>query len=375
MAAKAFPAIYPLAGRQPAPSQGTVFPAVAGRLQGVLSYFPAHVSVALSRLPVTVWDNAEEIRLRVHRPLTVTTGERDLWVTPAGTVTHDPAAALHPDPEDVETALQLMCQGSVYAREEELRAGFITLAGGYRVGIAGRTIIENGTIRGIRPVTSLAVRIPREIKDVASGVLPLLLAGEKVDSRRFMSTLVVSAPRGGKTTMLRDLVRLLSSGHSPSRWPGARVVLVDERAEVAASYLGVPQCDVGLRTDVLDGCPKAAGLMLAIRALAPQILATDEIGGPADVAALAEAAVAGVAVLATAHARDRADVLARPGLRDLVQTGVFQRLVVISRRQGPGTVEAVLDEDGAPVFSPGTAQGYEAGDSPAVPRQAWGARP
>lgn len=335
----------------------SAFPSAAGvRLPGrgvpsILGFFPPTIRGALSRLPAAVWQTAEEIRLRARRPLTIAAFDRDLWVTPQGTLATNPGAALQPSAEDIATALQLMCQGSIYAREEELRGGFLTLAGGYRVGIAGHVVADEGMVKTIHPVSSLAVRLPREIPGLARSILPFLLTPARGDGRYFLSTLIISRPRGGKTTMLRDLVRLLSSGDPPGGWPGARVALIDERSEVACSDLGVPQCDVGWRTDVLDACPKAAGLMLAIRTLAPQIVATDEIGTLQDVAAIQEAAVAGVSVLATAHASTRGELLRRPGLGQLVADGVFQRLVIISRRHGPGTVEAVLDEQGEALFS------------------------
>ncbi len=346
MAAKVFGGLYesgsPAAATAPRSGRGD---------PSILGYFPPTIRGALSRLPSTVWQVAEEIRLRAQRPLTVAAFDRDLWVTPEGTLATNPGAALQPSPEDITAALQLMCQGSIYAREEELRGGFLTLAGGYRVGIAGHVVADEGAVKTIHPVSSLAVRLPREVPGLATSILPFLLTRACGEERYFLPTLIISRPRGGKTTMLRDLVRLLSAGYPPDGWPGARVALVDERSEVACSYLGVPQCDVGWRTDVLDACPKGAGLMLAIRTLAPEIVATDEIGTPQDVAAIQEAAVAGVSVLATAHASTREEVLRRPGLGQLVAEGVFQRVVIISRRQGPGTVEAVLDEKGEALFS------------------------
>jgi stage III sporulation protein AA len=199
-------------------------------------------------------------------------------------------------------------------------------------------VTEGGRIRTLKPVASLNIRIAREVPGAADALLPQLVRGG-----RFLSTLLISPPQAGKTTMLRDLVRQLSTGVPRLRLPGLKVGLVDERSEVAGCYLGVPQRDVGPRTDVLDGCPKAEGLMLLIRSLSPQVVAADEVGRPEDAQALMEALHAGVAVLATAHGSCLADVRRRPAMAELLRAGAFERAVLLGRSRGPGTVEAVTD--------------------------------
>lgn len=280
----------------------------------------------------------EEVRVREGRPLQVVHSGGDAFITAEGRLTQDPARGAVADRDDLARTFQLMAQGSVYAWEEEVRSGFLTLAGGHRVGLGGRVVVEDGKIRTIKLVTSLNIRIAREVPGCAAPLLPRIIQGG-----RLLSTLILSPPQAGKTTLLRDLVRQLSTGVPALNLRGQKVGLVDERSEVAACAAGVPQRDVGPRTDVLDGCPKAEGMMLLIRALSPEVLAVDEIGRAADAAAVMEAIHAGVAVIATAHGADLAGVARRPAMAELLQCGAFQRVAVLSRSRGPGTVERVFD--------------------------------
>lgn len=291
------------------------------------------VRPAVGRLPGPL----EEIRLREGRPLQLVHTGGDAFVTPGGTLTAVPAEAYRSGHDDLSRTFQLIARGSVYAWEDEIRSGFLTLQGGHRVGLAGRAVTEDGRIRTLKQVSGLNIRIAREVPGCAAALLPRLVRGG-----RLLSTLLISPPQAGKTTMLRDLVRLLSTG-VPGVLKGCNVGLVDERSEVAGCFAGVPQRDVGPRTDVLDGCPKAEGTMLLIRAMSPAVVAVDEVGRPADADAIMEALHAGVAVLATAHGYNLEDVQRRPALAGLLGVGAFSRVVVLGRSRGPGTVEQVVE--------------------------------
>ncbi|RJQ11391.1 MAG: stage III sporulation protein AA [Bacillota bacterium] len=284
-----------------------------------------------------LWSRAEEIRLRRERPLSVVTATGDVWLSPRGLPAQDHGSAYWVTAEDTRKTLSLVSQGSVYALEEEFRNGFVTVPGGHRVGLVGRALLEAGRLRTITHVAGLSFRLSREVRGAAGPVLGVVVApggGPR-------STLVISPPGCGKTTFLRDLVRLLSDGSPDAGFRGFRVGLVDERSEIAACYEGVPQRDVGLRTDVLDACPKAEGVLLLLRAMSPEVIAADEIGRPEDATALTEAASAGAAVLATAHGSSVRDLASRPMLAGLLRSGLFEVCVVLSRRNGPGTVESV----------------------------------
>lgn len=308
-----------------------ILPLLAPRLAGL-------VGRAALRLPSSL----EELRLREGRPLQVVLDGADLFVTPEAGLATEPGAGYRLDHDDLLRTFQLIAQGSVYAWEDELKNGFLTVRGGHRVGLCGRAVVEDGRIRTLKQVASLNIRVAREVVGCAGTLLPRLLR-----AGRLLSTLIISPPQAGKTTILRDLVRLISTGVPGLGLKGCKVGLVDERSELAGCAAGVPQRDVGPRTDVLDGCPKAEGIMLLIRAMSPVVVAVDEIGRPADADAVMEALHAGIAVLATAHGADLEDVSRRPALAALIRAGAFARAAVLGRSRGPGTVERVIDLTGS----------------------------
>lgn len=308
----------------------------AGFAVEVLGRLAPRVAAVIQAVAPGLRSPLEEIRLREGRPLHLVLTQGDCFVGLDGRVVESPNGAWCATRDDMQRTFQLMTGGSVYAWEDEVRSGFLTLAGGHRVGVTGRAVTEAGRIRTLKQVAGLNVRIAREVIGCAGPVLPHIVAGGRV-----LSTLLISPPQAGKTTVLRDLVRQISYGAPGLR--GCKVGLVDERSEVAGCWEGVPQRDVGPRTDVLDACPKAEGLMLLVRSLSPQVVAVDEIGRAADAEAVLEALHAGVAVLATAHGSSVEDVSRRPALAELVRSGAFDRAVVLCRSRGPGTVEAVVD--------------------------------
>lgn len=306
----------------------------------ILSLLAPGLAEVLSGVAARLPEPLEEVRLRAMRPLQVVCAGGDHWVSPGGRLTPDPAHGLVVTQDEVYRTFQLMARGSVYAWESEVRQGFLTLGGGHRVGLAGRTVAGAGTIETITHVGGLNIRVAREVIGAATGLLPRLLCRGAL-----VSTLLVSPPGSGKTTVLRDLIRQVSTGVPALALRGRKVAVVDERSELAGCLDGVPQRDVGPRTDVLDGCPKAEGVMVMIRAMSPDVVAVDEIGRPADADALMEALHAGVAVLATAHGSGLDDLMRRPGLARLLEAGAFRRLAVLGRSRGPGTVEQVHDLD------------------------------
>ena len=202
-------------------------------------------------------DNGEkicEIRLRVDRPVIVETSRGDYFLNNGGEWQEHPYGAHLVTEAEIRELIAWLCQDSVYAYADEIRQGFLTVEGGHRIGLCGQAVLENETvIRTLKNISFINIRVAHEIRGAADGILPKLYKKGK-----FQNTLIVSPPGFGKTTLLRDLIRQISDGNAYGA--GLRVGVVDERSELAGSYLGRPQNDLGMRTDVLDGCPKAQGI-------------------------------------------------------------------------------------------------------------------
>jgi len=286
----------------------------AVRYEEAAAILPTRLRRLALAVPEADKARAEEFRLRALRPfsLVLPEGERMLEAT----VT----------PEDLETLCDLATEFSRYTAAETMREGFVSVRGGFRLGLCGTAVMKEGANTNLKNLSSAAIRIARECKGVGETV-----AGALFEEGRYQNTLIFSPPGGGKTTLLRDLVRILSDGVGV---PPHRVALVDERGEVAVMHRGEPQMDVGARTDILDSCPKAVGIPMVLRAMNPQIIGVDEITAREDIRAMVRAAGCGVGLLATVHAADKKELTEKPLYRELMETGVFAKGIRICRENG-----------------------------------------
>ncbi|MCI9596386.1 MAG: stage III sporulation protein AA [Firmicutes bacterium] len=291
-------------------------------LEQILNKLPQNIRGPILELPQQIRNTLEEIRMKTGSDVRILAGNQEIIVALKD---HHLVTK-----EDLDTILNNLLDYSYYAYEEELAKGYITIEGGHRVGVCGRAVMKQGRVSLIKEISSLNIRRSREIIGAAEQVLPHVL--DKEGAPR--NTLIVSPPKCGKTTLLRDLARLLS-------YKGFKIGLCDERSEIAGTYQGKPSYDLGPRTDVLDGCPKAEGMAMLIRAMSPDALVTDEIGKQEDIAAVESALCAGVSILTTIHGSSREDIAAS-SIGPLVDKGVFSRIIFLSNDPVTGSIREVL---------------------------------
>ncbi len=299
----------------------------------ILPYLAPRVRTAAERLPESVWNNLEEIRLGVQRPAALYTSNGSWFLSESGQPVVSPDDAVICSKKEIDDTLQLASQNSIYAVSDKLKCGYITISGGHRVGVTGTVVISDGSVSHIRDVSSLNIRIAHAVFGSANRVLPDIIQGKTIHN-----TMIIGPPQSGKTTLLRDIARQIGSGSA-----AVKVGLIDERGEIAAMCNGAAQQDVGIRTDVLDFCPKAVGMPLLVRSMSPDVIITDEIGLDADAYALMQVLGCGVQVITTAHGRNLEDVMQRPFFKSCMRH--FDCVIELSRRMGTGTIERILRRD------------------------------
>ncbi len=286
----------------------------------------------------------QEIRMRVEKPFLILADGEEYFVTENGELTKKEEEGYLITKQEMMETISYITHYSLYAYEEEIRQGFLTIEGGHRIGIAGKMVMEGKRIKSIKYISFLNIRLTHEKKGCADCLLPYIIDGGKI-----CHTLLVSPPRGGKTTILRDLIRQLSNGTKLLN--GVTVGVVDERSEIGGSYLGIPQNDLGIRTDVLDCCPKAEGMMMLIRSMSPQVIAVDEIGDYEDSRAIEAVMNCGCKVIATVHGDSIEDIQKKPVLQQMVSHKVFERYVILGKK--PGKIQEIFDERGTRLYREG----------------------
>lgn len=290
-----------------------------------------NISKRLIMLPDFIQENAQEIRIRLNRPLSISCSDNTYFVTENGCVTNKiiDQPMISANQKDISDIFHNICNYSVYSRQNEIKNGFVTMQGGHRAGICGTAVIENEKISNIRDISSINIRIAREHKGSGKEILNRIktLSG---------GLLICGSPCSGKTTVLRDIARLLSLEYDK------KVSVVDERGEIAGTVRGVSQNNIGL-CDILDGYSKAEGIIQSIRSMSPDVVICDEIGGFDDVKAILQNSNSGVSFIATVHCKNTKELVKKPFIKELLKSNVFEKAVFLQSRQNAGKINSFVD--------------------------------
>lgn len=286
-------------------------------LEELIKYFPINIYNLLNNTinqNKKIEEELQEIRIRCNRPIILRLRNMEILIE------------YNISQKEILQTIEKLCENSIYAYKNQICEGFITVKGGHRVGITGSAVIENGKIINIKYITSLNFRIAREVIGCSRRIL-----GQVIDVKEntINNTLIVSPPGKGKTTLLRDLIRNISNGVEELGFIGKNCCVVDERGEIAAMYQGVPQNDIGLRTDVIENISKAKGMKMLIRSMAPEVIACDEIGSKEDVEAIKEALISGVKGIFTMHGRTLEDIKKNKGINELIENKQIEKIIFI----------------------------------------------
>ncbi len=284
-------------------------------MNDILKYFPEKISKKIAEEILDKKETVEEIRLRVQRPIILKCKDGDKIIKYALST------------EEILSCLQMICENSIYTYQNQISEGFITVKGGHRVGITGSCVVDKEKVININYIYSLNFRIARQIIGSSNKILKYILNPAE---NTVYNTLIIAPPGAGKTTILRDLIRQIASGMKETKFKAINVGVVDERGEIAALYKGVPQNDIGIKTDVIENVHKSIGMRMLIRSMAPKVIVADEIGNENDIEAIQYAVCSGCKGIFTAHGNTIEDVMLNPVLKTLSNNRIFDRLIFLS---------------------------------------------
>lgn len=283
----------------------------------ILEFFPYVVRQKILEFDKSL-NSLEEIHIRTNRNILLKIGQDEYKVD------------YLISSKEVLDILQKICDNSIYTYQSQICNGFITIKGGHRVGITGNVVYKDGQVINISHIYSLNFRIARQILGCSNELLKYIL---NIKENTIYNTIILSPPGRGKTTIIRDAVRNLSNGIKEIRFKGINVGVVDERGEIAAMYKGIPQNDLGERTDILDNVSKDIGMKMLIRSMNPRVIVADEIGTKEDIDAINYAVCSGVNGLFTAHGSSLNDISLNPILKTLLELKTIQKVILIEKNR------------------------------------------
>ena len=291
-------------------------------MNNIINYFSENIRQALIGIDL---GNLEEVRLRVNKPIILKYHMNELILK------------YILNSSDILETLEHICENSIYSYKNQMCNGYITIQGGHRVGISGNVILEEDKVINIKYLSGLNFRIARQVIGCSNKIIKHII---DYKNKTIFNTLIVSSPGCGKTTILRDTIRQISTGIEGA-FDGINVGLVDERGEIAAMYKGVSQNDIGMRTDILDNVPKHIGMKMLIRSMSPKVISTDEIGSYDDVIAINYAICSGVKGIFTAHGNSLKDLTLNPALNEILNKNLFEKVICLGRNITPGEIESI----------------------------------
>ena len=286
-------------------------------MEELLRYFPNNIRELIKNKigeNKKIIDTLEEIRIRSNRPIILKLRNSEILIK---NKTNE---------NDICSILERICNNSIYAYKNQICEGFITIKGGHRVGITGTAVIKNGEVINVKNITSLNFRIAREVIGCSLKILNKII---NVDTGSINNTLIVSPPGKGKTTILRDVIRNISNGIPEINFKGKTCGIVDERGEIAAIYQGIPQNDIGIRTDVIENISKSKGMIMLIRTMAPEVIACDEIGSKEDVEAIKQALISGIKGIFTMHGKNLEEIKLNRNINELIENKQIETIIFL----------------------------------------------
>lgn len=291
---------------------------VKSKLSSVYAYLPSRLMNAIACVCQYELEQISEIRLRRNKKLTLTAYSKEFYLTENGVLTNSEKIGIGVTDKDIEYIFRLAFKDSIHSFHREIVNGYITVNGGCRIGFCGTAVIntsDHSKIENIKDISSLNIRISREIIGSADEIYEKIFAGLST------SLIIIGSPCSGKTTLLRDLTRKLGNNYTVS--------LIDERNEIAAVYDGIPQNDIGAKTDVFSSYNKFEGIIAAVKVMSPTYLICDEIGSREDLKALEYALNSGVHIVATCHSASYEQARKKPVIKKLVKMQAFENYAVL----------------------------------------------